>query len=217
MICARLNLYGLPDVGAATPLGNELAEIEANLLAGRSGVSLVTRFNTDDYPSRIAAQLAEPLVPSRGDAIRFAARQPLDQLAYFCIEAALRDASLWEQYREQRVGLVLGIGAEWMLHWEADSLKGGMRLYKPEQDHDSTIVRVHKELGLSGPALAISAACASGNHALEIGRLWLRQGLVDVCIAGACDLAVTPIGLATFGNLRAYQAQRRSRSGVTPI
>ena len=42
-------------VGAATPLGSELAEIEANLLAGRSGVSLVTRFPTDDYPSRIAA------------------------------------------------------------------------------------------------------------------------------------------------------------------
>ena len=46
-------------VGAATPLGSELAEIEANLLAGRSGVSLVTRFPTDDYPSRIAAMLRE--------------------------------------------------------------------------------------------------------------------------------------------------------------
>ena len=37
----------------------------------------------------------------------------------------------------------------------------------------------------------------------EFGRQWLRLGLVDVCVAGACDLAVTPIGLATFGNLRA--------------
>jgi 3-oxoacyl-[acyl-carrier-protein] synthase II len=101
------------------------------------------------------------------------------------------------------VGLVLGIGAEWMLHWEADSLRGGVRLYNPDQDHDSTIERVHQELGFSGPALALSAACASGNHALEIGRHWLRLGLVDICVSGACDLAVTPIGLATFGNLRA--------------
>jgi 3-oxoacyl-[acyl-carrier-protein] synthase II len=190
-------------VGAATPLGSTLAAIEANLLAGRSGVSLVTRFPTDDYPSRIAAQLAEPLQPSDGEASRFLARQPLDQLAHFCVESALRDANLWESYRQERVGLVLGIGAEWMLHWEADSIKGGMRLYRPDQDHDSTITRVHEELGFSGPALAISAACASGNHALEIGRQWLRLGLVDVCVAGACDLAVTPIGLATFGNLRA--------------
>jgi 3-oxoacyl-[acyl-carrier-protein] synthase II len=190
-------------VGAATPLGNELAEIESNLLAGRSGVSLVTRFPTDDYPSRIAAQLNHSLRPRDCDLAHFSAKQPLDQLAHWCVESALRDANLWDSYRAARVGLVLGIGAEWMLHWEADSLKGGTRLYDPDQDHDSTIERVHRELGFTGPALAISAACASGNHALEMGRHWLRLGLVDICVAGACDLAVSPIGLATFGNLRA--------------
>ena len=83
-------------VGAATPLGCELAEIEANLLAGRSGVSLVTRFPTDDYPSRIAAQLRESLRPRGCDFTTFSARQPLDQLAHWCVESALRDADLWE-------------------------------------------------------------------------------------------------------------------------
>jgi 3-oxoacyl-[acyl-carrier-protein] synthase II len=190
-------------VGAATPLGYTLAEIEENLMAGRSGVSLVTRFPTEDYPSRIAAQLSEPLSPPGSDANVVARAQPLDQLAIWCAQAALRDANLWGSHRDLRVGLVLGIGAEWMLHWEADSIKEGVRLYNPDLDHDSTIERVHRELGLSGPALALSAACASGNHALELGRQWLRLGLVDVCVAGACDLAVTPIGLATFGNLRA--------------
>ena len=48
----------------------------------------------------------------------------------------------------------------------------------------------------------VSAACASSNFALEIGRAWLRQGLVDACVAGGCEMAVTPISLATFGNLR---------------
>jgi 3-oxoacyl-[acyl-carrier-protein] synthase II len=190
-------------VGAATPLGKELTDIEANLLAGRSGVSLVTRFPTDDYPSRIAALLPQSLRPRGREFKAFSASQPLDQLAYCCVESALLDANLWDSYREARVGLVLGIGAEWMLHWEADSQKGGMRLYDPELDRDSTIERVHCQLGLRGPALALSAACASGNHALEIGRQWLRLGLVDVCVAGALDLAVSPIGLATFGNLRA--------------
>jgi 3-oxoacyl-[acyl-carrier-protein] synthase II len=202
-------------VGAATPLGNGLAEIDANLLAGRSGVSLVTRFATEDYPSRIAAQLSEPLLPSASDATDWEAKQPLDQLASWCVGSALRDASLWQTYRERRVGLVLGIGAEWMLHWEADSLNGGTRIYRPDQEHDSTIVRVQKEMGLCGPALAVSAACASGNHALEIGRQWLRLGLVDVCVAGACDLAVTPIGLATFGNLRALSRRNADPSAAS--
>jgi 3-oxoacyl-[acyl-carrier-protein] synthase II len=90
-----------------------------------------------------------------------------------------------------------------MFLWEVDHLRGGTRLYDPGQDRESTIERTRRGLGLTGPALALSAACASGNHALEIGRHWLRLGLVDICVAGACDLAVTPIGLATFGNLRA--------------
>jgi 3-oxoacyl-[acyl-carrier-protein] synthase II len=190
-------------VGAATPLGCELTTIEANLLAGRSGVSIVTRFPTDDYPSRIAAQLGDIIRPTGCDSPACSTRPRLDQLAHWCAEAALRDAGLWGSHREPRIGLILGLGAEWMQLWEDDHLRGGTRLYDPDQDRDSTIERARRGLELTGPALALSAACASGNHTLEIGRRWLRLGLVDVCVAGACDLAVTPIGLATFGNLRA--------------
>ena len=112
---------------------------------------------------------------------------------------------------------MLGLGAEWMLLWEVDHFAGGTRLYDPEQDRESTIERVRRGLDLTGPALALSAACASGNHALEIGRQWLRLGLVDYCVAGACDLAVSPIGLATFGNLRTLAAELRSLRGVAAV
>jgi 3-oxoacyl-[acyl-carrier-protein] synthase II len=190
-------------VGAATPLGCELRTIEANLLAGRSGVSLVTRFATDDYPSRIAAQVGDFIRPATCDSPVCSARPRLDQLAHWCAEAALRDAGLWGLHREPRIGLILGLGAEWMQLWEDDNLRGGDRAYDPDQDRDSTVEQARRALELTGPALALSAACASGNHTLDIGRRWLRLGLVDVCVAGACDLAVTPIGLATFGNLRA--------------
>ena len=195
----------------------DIAEIEANLLAGQSGVSLVTRFPTGDYPSRIAAQLRRPLHLPASDVIAFSARPPLDQLAHWCVESALRDAGLLGVHREANVGLVLGIGAEWMFHWggTVDPNVVGMRLYDPEQDRDSTIERVHRELGLLGPALGLSAACASGNHALEIGRHWLRLGLVDICVVGACDLAVTPIGLATFGNLRALSRRNADPAGAS--
>ncbi len=190
-------------VGAGTPLGFELDEIERSLLAGRSGVSLVTRFPTDDYPSRIAAQIGEIPRHPGCDSREFSARTRLEQLAHWCAEGALRDAGLWGRHLDRRVGLVLGLGAEWMLLWEDDHFAGGSRLFDPELDRESTVERVRRGLNLSGPTLAISAACASGNHALELGRSWLRLGLVDYCVAGACDLAVSPIGLATFGNLRA--------------
>jgi 3-oxoacyl-[acyl-carrier-protein] synthase II len=58
-------------------------------------------------------------------------------------------------------------------------------------------------MSLSGPAVSVSAACASGNYALAQARRWLEMGWVDVCLAGACDMGVTPLALAGFGNLRA--------------
>jgi 3-oxoacyl-[acyl-carrier-protein] synthase II len=199
-------------VGAATPLGKGLDEIESNLLEGRSGVSPVTRFKTVDYPSRIAGQVGKVPCPPGCDDAAFSAGTALDQLAEWCTATALQDAGLWGPHRDRRVGLVLGLGAELMFLWETDCQAGGTRLYDPEQDRDSTIERTRRALHLSGPTLALSAACASGNHALEVGRQWLRLGLVDLCVAGACDLAVTPIGLATFGNLRAL-----SRRNAEPI
>ena len=146
-------------VGAGTPLGFELDQIEANLLAGRSGVSPVTRFPTDDYPSRIAAQIDHIPQPPGCDPLAFSARPRLEQLAHWCAERALRDAGLWGRHLDARVGLVLGLGAEWMLLWEDDHFAGGVRLFDPEKDRVSTIERVRRGLGLSGPALAISAAC----------------------------------------------------------
>jgi 3-oxoacyl-[acyl-carrier-protein] synthase II len=60
-----------------------------------------------------------------------------------------------------------------------------------------------RKLELTGPALSIAAACASGNYAIAQARRWLELDWVDVCLAGACDASVTSLGLAGFGNLRA--------------
>jgi 3-oxoacyl-[acyl-carrier-protein] synthase II len=190
-------------VGMVTPLGHDLATVETSLLAGRSGVDLVTSFPTTDFPSRIAAQVAAVPCPASHDPATFALLPRLEQAALSCVESALRDAGCWGRHRDLRVGLVLGIGAEWMELWEEDAQHGGNRVLDPAQDFASTLERVYRALKFTGPALNLSAACASSNYALEIGRTWLRLGLVDLCVAGGCEMAVTPIGLATFGNLRA--------------
>jgi 3-oxoacyl-[acyl-carrier-protein] synthase II len=99
--------------------------------------------------------------------------------------------------------LVLGLGAEWSITWEADAIRGGNRVSNPKQDSASIISETRRKLEISGPVASVSAACASGNYAIALGRRWLELGWVDVCLAGACDMAVTPMSLAGFGNLRA--------------
>ena len=190
-------------VGAATPLGHRFETIADNLLAGHSGVRAVRGFDVSDHPSQIAGQVDRVPCPPGWDEEAFGGRPRLEQLVLWCCRSALDDAGWWDRRGDARIGLVVGLGAEWMLAWEADALEGGTRVYDSSQDTESLIDLARRALGLSGPALGLSAACASGNHALAQARRWLRMGLVDVCLAGACDMAVTPMSLASFGNLRA--------------
>jgi 3-oxoacyl-[acyl-carrier-protein] synthase II len=190
-------------VGAATPLGHCYRTIADNLLAGRSGVRAVTSFDTSQHPSRIGGQIDQVPCPPDWDAATFASLSRLDQVCLWCCSAALSDAGWWERRREVRLGIVLGVGAEWLLVWETDGLRGGRRIYHPEGDTECMVRKTCKALQISGPAISISAACASGNYALAQARRWLQLGWVDVCLAGACDMALTPLSLAGFGNLRA--------------
>ncbi|WP_165226918.1 beta-ketoacyl-[acyl-carrier-protein] synthase family protein [Aquisphaera insulae] len=189
--------------GLCTPLGHDRDAVESALLAGRSGIGPVSTFATDDYPSRIAGQVLDVPCPSILEPTAFRRLPRLEQVATWCVESALRDAGLWGRHRDLRIGLVLGIGAEWMQLWEDDHRAGGDRVRDPDRDRETTLDRVARRFGLSGPVLNLSAACASSNFAIEIGRNWLRRGLADACLAGGCEMAVTPVGLATFGNLKA--------------
>ncbi len=197
------NAVWITGVGTATPLGHTYAAFADHLLAGRSSVERVRGFDVSEHPCQIASQLHEVPCPCGISPEEFGRLHRLELLMRWCCTAALRDADWWERRSEVRIGVVLGVGAEWLELWESDGLAGGRRVYQLEQDGESMIARTCRVLGLSGPAVSVSAACASGNVALSQARHWLQLGWVDVCLAGACDMAVTPMALAGFGNLRA--------------
>src|SRR5262249_13080941 len=160
-------------------------------------------FDVSEHPSQIAGQVLHVPCPEGEDPEEFGRLHRLEQLMRWCCVSALRDSGWWGRRHEARVGVVLGLGAEWLELWEADALGGGRRIWEPERDRESMIDRSCRALGLSGPGVSVSAACASGNVALAQARHWLELGWADVCLAGACDMAVRPMSLAGFGNLRA--------------
>jgi 3-oxoacyl-[acyl-carrier-protein] synthase II len=190
-------------VGAITPLGHAFPIIADNLLAGKSGVRRVSAFDASQHPSQIAAFLDEVPCPPDWEPEEFNRLHRLEQVTLWCCSAALRDAGLWDQRQELRVGLVLGLGCEWLQIFDADYRRSGDRLFRPQEEVETLIEMARRRLGLTGPAVSVAAACASGNYALAQARRWLELGWVDVCLAGAGDAAVTPLGLAGFGNLRA--------------
>jgi 3-oxoacyl-[acyl-carrier-protein] synthase II len=190
-------------VGTATSLGHAFEPLADQLLAGTSGIDRVTGFDVADHPSQVAAQLRAIPCPPSIEPGEFAALPRLEQVVLWCCESALRDSGWWDRRHDVRVGLALGMGAELLMLFEADALVGGDLITQPGYDRPVLIERVRSRFGLTGPAAVVSAACASGNYALSQARDWLRLGWADICVAGACDAAVTPMSLAGFGNLRA--------------
>jgi len=190
-------------VGLATTLGRSYDELAANLMAGKSGVGPVTHFDPSEQPCQVAACLGPMSAPEGWDPAEYARLGPWEQVLIWTAVNALRDAGYWERRSDLRIGLVLGIGGEWVLTWEGGMQRGDDRVFDPERDHTCLTTFTRESLGLTGPSATVAAACASGNVALAQARRWVQRGWVDVCLAGACDRSITPMGMAGFGNLGA--------------
>jgi len=198
-------------VGAATPLGSGFATFAENLLRGKSGVTAHQLLPQDPGQRQFIAAVDEIPVPPGWKEADFRRYNRLEQLTLSCTARALDDAGLGDERGDLRIGIVLGLGAEYLRVWELDTLAGGNRVYTPDRDVLSVVHFVHRELGLTGPAVSVAAACASGGYALGVARRWIQLGWVDVCLAGGCDL-ITPMSYGGFYNLRALSRRDDSPS-----
>lgn len=197
-------------IGVATSLGLTYPDLARNLMAGRCGIRRVEQFDTTDQTSQIAASLGPLDVPEGWDQRAFARLGPWEQVLIWTAVNALRDAGWWDRRTDLRLGLVIGIGGEWQLTWEGGTRQGDDRVLDPSRDHTSLTTFTREALGIRGPSATVAAACASGNVALAQARRWLQRGMVDVCLAGACDRSVTPMGMAGFGNLGALSKRNEA-------
>jgi 3-oxoacyl-[acyl-carrier-protein] synthase II len=180
----------------ATPLGATFRDFSDRVLAGQSGIRAITSFTTKDHACKIAGLLNA----EHGS-------QKWEALLLTCATQALKDAGWWERRLDTRIGLVLGLGAEWQLTWDNDMQQGGNRCVTPDGDGEGYTPTLHQQLQLRGPSSTVSAACASGNLALGVARQWIRQGWVDVVLAGSVERPITPLALAGFSNLGALSTR----------
>lgn len=190
-------------VGVGCPMGFSLAEFSKMLLEGKSAVRKVELFDITNHPSQIAAYIDEVPASKKIPNETFRSRSKAEQLYIHCMGQAIADADIEKELTRENCGLLLGTGSDWLLSWEENFFLGGDN-YKLPGRETAPYFQFAKDLyQIEGPVLQVSTACASANHSLIFGANWLKMGLVDICIVGACSINVTPITLASFGNLRA--------------
>ena len=212
MSSRRVVITGL---GVISPVGNDVATAWDNLVAGRSGVGPITRFDASGFTTKIAAEVKNfdlsAYIPAK-DARR------MDTFIHYGIAAsaqAMRDAGL--EVREDnadRIGCVIssGIGGLPMIEDNhRDFLARGARRISPFFVPGSIINMISGQLsimyGLKGPNLSIVTACTTGLHSVGEAGWIIRRGDADVMIAGGAESTVCALGVGGFDSMKALSTR----------
>jgi 3-oxoacyl-[acyl-carrier-protein] synthase II len=198
-------------MGVVTPLGLSVSDFWDGLLAGRSGVSRITRFDTTDYPCQIAGEIHDFIPETHIDP---GVAKRLDRFAQFGLMAAQEAVQLsgldFATEAPDRCGVIIGSGIGGLLEIETQHIrlieKGVRRvspLMIPKLMANACSAQVSIVYGLRGPNSATVTACASAAHAIADAVNVIRRDESDVMISGGAEAAITPLGLAGFCALQA--------------
>lgn len=210
-------------MGIASCLGHTPEEYFANLLAGRSGVSNITRFDTSAYPVHFAGEIKDFDGTPYFDAKEIGRTSRYVQYLVHSALTAVKRAGLQDaKFDINRAGMILasGMGGIEVFTENAGLLetKGPKRVspfFIPMAitNMGSGIAAIR--LGWRGPNWSVSSACATGNHALATAADQIRMGRADIMIAGGAEEAVCPASLAGFANMRALSRRNEDPASAS--
>ncbi|HMO46753.1 MAG TPA: beta-ketoacyl-ACP synthase II [Rubrivivax sp.] len=206
-------------LGLVSPVGNSVAEGWANLLAGRSGIDNITRFDAAAFACKFAGEVkgfnVEDYIPGKE-------ARHMDSFIHFGLAAsiqAVQDAGLpmgdaLNEETAERIGCLVGSGIGGLPMIEAtdgEYRSRGPRRISPFFVPASIINMISGHLsikyGFTGPNLAIATACTTGLHCIgEAGRL-IEYGDADVMVAGGAESTISPLGLGGFAAARALSTR----------
>jgi 3-oxoacyl-[acyl-carrier-protein] synthase II len=202
-------------LGSVSPLGNNWPDTWRNLLAGKSGVSNITRFDAADYKTRIAAE-----VKNFDPISLFGSKEArrMDRFTQFAMASSLEafeqsGLKIHDENRD-RVGVVIGtgIGGIGSLLEQQSVLeqRGPDRVSPflvPMMLADSAPGMVALNLGVRGPNMAIITACATGTNAIGEAFEMIKRGAADVIIAGGSESSIIPIAIAGMSAMTALSTR----------
>ncbi len=206
-------------LGLISPVGNTVAEGWANLVAGRTGIGPITKFDASAFACRFAGEVkafqVEQYMPAKE-------ARHMDTFIHYGLAAAVQavqDAGLAHgdaltEEQAERIGCMVGsgIGGLPMIEQtQADYAERGPRRISPFFVPASIINMISGHIsiryGFKGPNLAIVTACTTGLHCIgEAGRM-IEYGDADVMVAGGAEATVSPLGIGGFAAARALSTR----------
>lgn len=198
-------------IGPVTPIGTGVDAFWDSLLAGRSGVGPLTRFRTEKFPVKIAAEIMDFDINKFLEPRRARRQERFSQLAFAAAKLALAHAEVEPSDTDPaRVGIVVGTGIGGIPLFEEEHramLEKGPRFVSPAliamMIPNAAAGAIAIELGYTGPNECTVTACAASGHAIARAADLIRSNAADVVLAGGAESAITPLALASFCSARA--------------
>lgn len=204
---ARKNRVVVTGMGVLAPNGIGLAAFWDSLIAGRSGIAEITRFDTTGFKSRIAGEVKgfEPLdyIDPKYKPRRMARHT---QFAFAALKMALSDAAFdpAKQTIDHPIPVMLGVSTTAMEilegGWDDLDRRGpkGVSAGVIDCQPQAVTQLLALTLGISARATTISSACPSGLDAIASATAMIRNGEADIAIAGGTDATITRLSMASF-------------------
>ena len=206
-------------LGCVSPVGNTVDEAWANLLAGTSGIGLISKFDASAFACRIAGEvrgldLDRYISPKDARAMDSFIHYGIVAAAQAVEDAGLATGDALGEEEATRIGCVIGSGIGGLPMIEHTNIeftaRGPRRIspfFVPASIINMTAGHVSMRFGFKGPNIAIATACTTGLHCIgEAGRM-IEYGDADVMVAGGSEAAVSHLGVGGFAAMRALSTR----------
>jgi 3-oxoacyl-[acyl-carrier-protein] synthase II len=206
-------------LGCVSPVGNTVAESWANLLAGQSGIDLITQFDAGNFACKFAGEVKGFSI---GDYIPEKEARHMDRFIHLGLAAAIQavtDSGLptgdaLGADAATRIGCNIGAGIGGLPMIEdmhAELVNRGPRRISPFFVPASIINMISGHVsikyGFKGPNISVVTACTTGLHAIGLSARMIEYGDADVMIAGGAESCVSPLGIGGFAAARALSTR----------
>ena len=206
-------------LGCVSPVGNTVAESWASLLAGRSGITAITRFDAGALACHIAGEvkgldMSAVVSVKEAKTMDTFIKYGLVAAAEAVADAGLPTGEALSEELAERIGCVIGSGIGGLPMIEescAEYAQRGPRrispFFVPSSIINMAAGHVSMKFGFKGPNLAIATACSTGLHCVGAAGRLIAHGDADVVIAGGAESTVSPLGIGGFAAMRALSTR----------
>jgi 3-oxoacyl-[acyl-carrier-protein] synthase II len=203
-------------LGALTPLGNTAPEFWNNLIEGKSGAALITRFDTTKFKTKFACEIKNYNPLNHFEKTEVKKLDPFAQYALVTATEAINDASFdMEKLDRTRVGVIWGSGNGGFYTFQQEMIEFGRGdgtprinpYFIPKVIVDIAAGWISIKYGFMGPNFTTVSACATSTTAIIDAMNYIRWGKADVIITGGSEAAVNEAGIGGFGAMKALSTR----------